>query len=93
MGPATLGLNAVGDNEVAICARLGSSDVPVDVGWLVHHVRSTAETRSRFWMGGRHVGLRTGKLLADRALRPVAARPLPARCPIRVTSWCTARRR
>jgi hypothetical protein len=70
----------VGDNEVAICARLGSSDLPVDVGWLVHHVRSTAdgaEMRSRFWMGGRHVALRTGKSLADRALRPVAARLLP----------------
>jgi hypothetical protein len=65
---------------VAICARLGSSDVPVDVGWLIHHVRPTAdgaEMRSRFWMGGRHVALRSGRSLADRAIRPFAARQLP----------------
>jgi hypothetical protein len=36
-----------------------------------------AEMRSRFWMGGRHVRLRTGKSLADRALRVVASRQLP----------------
>jgi hypothetical protein len=80
VAPSVLGLNSLGDNEVAICARLGSSDVPVDVGWLVHHVRQTAdgaEMRSRFWMGGRHVALRAGKSLADRALRPIAARQLP----------------
>ena len=73
--PATLGLTGV-----AICARLGSSDIPVDVGWLVHHVRPTAdgaEMRSRFWMGGRHVTLRAPTSLADRILRPVAARQLP----------------
>ncbi|HEX2400037.1 MAG TPA: hypothetical protein VHJ79_08625, partial [Mycobacterium sp.] len=54
--PSTLGLKST--DAVAICARLGSSDIPVDVGWLVHHVRPTpdgAEMRSRFWMGGRHV--------------------------------------
>jgi DAPG hydrolase PhiG domain len=32
---------------------------------------------SRFWMGGRHVTRRTGKSLADRALRPIADRKLP----------------
>ena len=77
--PAVLGLGGIGDG-VAICARLGSSDIPVDVGWLVHHVRPTsggAEMRSRFWMGGRHVTLRAGNSLADRVLRPVAARQLP----------------
>ena len=26
---------------VPICARLGSSDVPVDAGWFVHHIRAT----------------------------------------------------
>jgi len=65
---------------VTICARPGSSDIPVDVGWLVHHVRSTrdgVEMRSRFWMDGRRPTLRVGKSLADRALRPVAARQLP----------------
>ena len=76
--PSTLGLKPA--DAVAICARLGSADIPVDVGWLVHHVRPTpggAEMRSRFWMGGRHVALRSGKSLADRALRLFAARQLP----------------
>jgi len=36
-----------------------------------------AEMRSRFWMGGRHVAVRTGKSLADRVLRLIAARQLP----------------
>lgn len=77
--PALLGLGDLGD-DVAVCARLGSSDVPVDVGWLVHHVRPTdqgSEMRSRFWMGGRHVALRVGSSPVDRAVRPVAARLLP----------------
>ncbi|MDZ7883384.1 MAG: hypothetical protein U5N53_10945 [Mycobacterium sp.] len=77
--PSVLGL-AVPDNEVAICARLGSADVPVDVGWLIHHVRPTgngAEMRSRFWMGGRHVAVRNGPGVADRMVRPIAARQLP----------------
>jgi len=76
--PSSLGLEPV--DEVAICARLGSGDIPVDVGWLVHHVRPTpggAEMRSRFWMGGRHVALRVRKSLVDKALRPIAARQLP----------------
>jgi hypothetical protein len=77
--PSVLDLGASGDS-IAVCARLGSSDIPVDVGWLVHHIRPMpggAEMRSRFWMGGRHVALRVGKSLADRALRLVAARQLP----------------
>jgi hypothetical protein len=76
--PSTLGLNPA--DEVAICARLGSNDIPVDVGWLVHHVRPTpdgAEMRSRFWMGGRHVSPRKGNRLTDAAIRPVAAHQLP----------------
>lgn len=77
--PSVLGI-AVAEDAVAICARLGSGDVPVDVGWLVHHVRPTrdgAEMRSRFWMGGRHVAVRHGNRLTDIALRPIAARQLP----------------
>jgi hypothetical protein len=77
--PSTLGLGELGD-AVAVCARLGSSDIPVDVGYLVHHVRPTsegAEMRSRFWMGGRHVAVRRGNLLTDAVVRPVAARQLP----------------
>jgi hypothetical protein len=77
--PKVLGIDGFGD-DVAICARLGATDIPVDFGWLIHHVRPTpggSEMRSRFWMGGRHVSLRSGKSLADRALRPVVARQLP----------------
>lgn len=77
--PAELGLGELSD-AVAICARLGSSDVPVDVGWLVHQIRATpdgSEMRSRFWMGGRHVAVRYANRLADRVVRPVAARQLP----------------
>lgn len=80
--PSALGLQNLGEDEVAICARLGSSDLPVDVGWLIHYVRPTphgAEMRSRFWMGGRHVGVRANlaNRLTDAAVRPVAARQLP----------------
>jgi hypothetical protein len=77
--PTALGLR-VPDSDIAVCARLGSADLPVDVGWLIHHVRPTAEgaeMRSRFWMGGRHVAVRNGLGIADRAVRSVAARRLP----------------
>ena len=77
--PANLGCPPDSDAAVAICARLGSSDVPVDVGWFIHHVRSTpngAEMRSRFWMGGRHIAVRRVPGVASRAVRPIAARVL-----------------
>lgn len=79
--PADVGLDASRMNgAVAICARIGSPDLPVDVGWLIHHVRPTAagsEMRSRFWLGGRHVQWRARPSAADRVLRPFAARQLP----------------
>ena len=59
----------------AVCARVGLSDQPIDIGWLVHHVRGDdagSEMRSRFWLGGRHVALRTG----SPRVRRVAAGPL-----------------
>jgi len=77
--PAELGLDPASD-ELAVCARIGSADLPVDVGWLIHHVRRTSsgsEMRSRFWMGGRHVLVRGGNRLADMLVRPVATRMLP----------------
>ncbi|OAN36097.1 DAPG hydrolase family protein [Mycolicibacterium iranicum] len=79
--PERMGLpsNRLGDS-VAVCARLGSSDMPVDIGWLVHQIRPTrdgAEMRSRFWMGGPHVRVRHGNLFANTVVRPVAARQLP----------------
>jgi hypothetical protein len=62
--PAELGLPATNDlaKAVFICARVGYTRLPLDFGWLVHQVRATAggaEMRSRFWMGGRHVHLRS----------------------------------
>lgn len=77
--PSVLGL-VVPDTELAVCARLGAADLPVDVGWLIHHIRPTgdgAQMRSRFWMGGRHVAVRRGFRIADRVVRPIAARQLP----------------
>ena len=57
--PASLGFAdpSLDDVEQAtiVCARTGLADVPVNVGYLVHHVRRTAggsEMRSRFWIGG-----------------------------------------
>ncbi len=79
--PARLGIDeaSLGDG-IAVCARLGSAELPVDVGWFVHYIRPTAdgsEMRSRFWMGGRHIAVRGGNRLTDRVIRPVAARQLP----------------
>jgi hypothetical protein len=79
--PGALGLDEQGlGSDIAICGRIGAADLPVDIGWLIHYVRSVpggSEMRSRFWMGGRHVAVRGGNRLADRVIRPVAARQLP----------------
>jgi hypothetical protein len=79
--PTALGLDPARlGGDVAVCARLGSSEVPVDIGWFVHHVRATAdgaEMRSRFWMGGPYIGLRKRNMLADAVIRPIAANQLP----------------
>ena len=57
-----------------VCARIGLGDAPIDVGYLAHHVRAVpggSEMRSRFWMGGKHVGGRNliGSLAAGLAKR------------------------
>jgi DAPG hydrolase PhiG domain len=59
VNPATLGFAdpSLDNPEKAtiVCARTGFGDFPIDVGYLVHHVRRTAagsEMRSRFWVGG-----------------------------------------
>lgn len=65
--PAELGLVSSPDS-VFICARAGLTEVPLDVGWLVHQVRRTeggAEMRSRFWMGGEHIHLKMNGLVSD----------------------------
>lgn len=80
--PQTMGLDPdrLADG-IAVCARVGSPQLPVDMGWMIHHVRPTpegSEMRSRFWMGGSHVSVRHGNRLTDAAIRPVVARQLPA---------------
>jgi hypothetical protein len=60
--PATLGLPATTDEQVFICGRLGYTRYPLDFGWLVHQIRRTpdgAEMRSRFWLGGPHIQIRS----------------------------------
>jgi hypothetical protein len=47
--------------EVAICGRVAFPGVPVDTGWLVHHIRPVpggSEMRSRMWVGGNNIALR-----------------------------------
>ncbi|GAY18808.1 DAPG hydrolase family protein [Mycobacterium sp. shizuoka-1] len=79
--PSAMGLDPSRlGTDIAVCARLGSSEVPVDIGWFIHHVRATpdgAEMRSRFWMGGPYIGVRRGNRLADSVIRPIAAHQLP----------------
>jgi hypothetical protein len=59
--PAELGLDEAllaRRGEVAICARGGIAGTPMETGWLIHHLRPTAdgcEMRSRFWLGGDNV--------------------------------------
>lgn len=59
--PATLGFDEAqlaARGEVAICGRGRIAGLPMEVAWLVHHIRPVAggaEMRSRFWMGGRNV--------------------------------------
>lgn len=74
--PETFGLSSEG-GALPFWERLGSSDIPVDVGWFVHHIRPTkngSEMRSRFWLGGPHIAVRSGPGLAARIVRPVASR-------------------
>lgn len=81
VSPQTMGLPADSGDAVAVCARLGSGDVPVDAGWFIHHVRTTengSEMRSRFWMGGPHLAVRGAPGIASRVARPVASRVLGA---------------
>jgi DAPG hydrolase PhiG domain len=83
--PATLGFidSSLGDPEKAtmVCARTGFADFPIDVGYLVHHVRRTAagsEMRARFWIGGPYAAGRNpaGTVIAQVArllMRPTEA--------------------
>ena len=80
--PAELGFDeaALADPGEAtmICARVGLVGLPVDAGWLVHHVRRVpggSEMRSRFWIGGPHGSVRAPGFfggVASRIARRVA---------------------
>jgi len=68
---------ALADPEQAtvVCARIGFAGRPLDVGWLVHHVRRAgdgSEMRSRFWLGGRHASLRGLGTLGEAVARTIA---------------------
>ena len=76
--PEDLGLSdaavAAGVDATAVCARVALVDLPVDVGYLVHHVASVpggSIMRSRFWLGGANIGARRAAL---RAALPLARR-------------------
>ncbi|KAA1248349.1 hypothetical protein F0Q45_21075 [Mycobacterium simiae] len=79
IAPQELGCPPDSDDAVSVCARLGAGDAPVDVGWFIHHIRSTpsgAEMRSRFWMGGPLIAVRRAPGVASKAVRPIASRIL-----------------
>ena len=65
---------AGGVDATAVCARIGLVDMPIDMGYLVHHVAAVpggSVMRSRFWVGGEHLAARNTSL---RAAIPVAKR-------------------
>ena len=79
VAPSEMGCRPDSDEAVAVCARLGAADAPVDIGWFIHHVRSTqggSEMRSRFWMGGQHIAVRNAPGVASKAVRPIASKIL-----------------
>lgn len=65
---------AGGVDATAVCARIGLVDMPIDMGYLAHHVAAVpggSVMRSRFWAGGEYLAARTTSL---RAAIPVAKR-------------------
>ena len=58
---------AAGVEATAVCARIGLVDLPVDIGYLAHHVAVVpggSVMRSRFWAGGPYLAARTAALRA-----------------------------
>ncbi len=56
---------ARGVDATAVCARVGLADLPVDVGYLAHHVVAVgggSVMRSRFWLGGPNIAARAAPL-------------------------------
>ena len=65
---------AGGVDATAVCARVGLVDVPVDLGYLAHHVAAVpggSVMRSRFWLGKPYLAARTTPV---RAVLPIAKR-------------------
>lgn len=66
---------------VYVCARIGYVDYPLDFGWLVHQIRKTeegAEMRSRFWMGGKFIAIRSDNFIgkiASKILQKIVKLP------------------
>lgn len=63
-----------GVQATAVCARVGLVDMPVDIGYLAHHVVAVSGgsiMRSRFWLGGPNLAARSALL---RAAVPMARR-------------------
>jgi hypothetical protein len=53
---------AGGVTATAVCARVGLVDIPVDIGYLAHHVAAVpggSIMRSRFWLGGPNLAARS----------------------------------
>jgi hypothetical protein len=84
--PSELGLDekALADpaQATAVCAKISFADHPVEIGYLVHHIRRVSkkgwegsEMRSRFWMGGPYARVRAG-LFLDQLVSQVARRVL-----------------
>ena len=65
---------AGGVEATAVCARVGLVELPVDIGYLAHHVAAVpggSVMRSRFWLGGPNIAARAAPM---RAAVPVAKR-------------------
>lgn len=72
IAPSELGFDAsrIADAEQAtlVCARIGFVAQPLQIGYLVHHVRRVpggSEMRCRFWIGGHAARLRTQHPMGD----------------------------
>ena len=86
--PTRLGFDEPAPGNTAICARVGLSQYPLAMGWLVHQVRPTehgSEMRSRFFLDdpqlldlpARSVPGRGAPLLTGKAARKVGDSTLP----------------
>ena len=56
---------AAGVDATAVCARVGLVELPIDIGFLAHHVAAVpggSVMRSRFWLGGSNIAARTASL-------------------------------